>query len=233
MAYRRKTVVPNARLSDGGLRMFEGLRPEEKEIVFQHFMEHWDAARVKDAEEVPELPKLERRLSNCLDALCQSADEGISEYWRITERNNRNAQRGSPPMDNQSLTSGQPINQPINQLSNESKNHPSTYPTLSEIEAYCRENSLGVDAQAFWLIMENQGWRTKDGREVEDWRLLLRSWGRGTAGKTVSAQRYTQRDYTEDDLLAVSGDLLEEARQRREEPVSKYHFLFENTGGVE
>lgn len=34
-------------------------------------------------------------------------------------------------------------------------------------------------------------------------------------GKTVSAQRYGQRDYTEAELLAVSEDLLEEARKQR------------------
>lgn len=35
------------------------------------------------------------------------------------------------------------------------------------------------------------------------------------AGKTVSAQRYGQRDYTEAELLSVSEDLLEEARKHR------------------
>lgn len=34
-------------------------------------------------------------------------------------------------------------------------------------------------------------------------------------GKTVNAQRYDQRDYTEQELIAVSGDLIEEARRAR------------------
>ena len=34
--------------------------------------------------------------------------------------------------------------------------------------------------------------------------------------RTVSAQRYQQRQYTEADLLAVSDDLIEEARKHRE-----------------
>ena len=34
--------------------------------------------------------------------------------------------------------------------------------------------------------------------------------------KTVSAQQYTQREYTEEELLAVSDDLIEEARKQRE-----------------
>ena len=34
-------------------------------------------------------------------------------------------------------------------------------------------------------------------------------------GKTVSAQQYTQREYTEEELLAVSDDLIQEARNQR------------------
>ena len=36
-------------------------------------------------------------------------------------------------------------------------------------------------------------------------------------GKTVSALQYTQRDYTEEELLAVSDDLIEEAKKAREQ----------------
>lgn len=38
---------------------------------------------------------------------------------------------------------------------------------------------------------------------------------RGKAGKTVSAQQYQQRNYTEEELMAVSDDLMEEARRAR------------------
>lgn len=38
---------------------------------------------------------------------------------------------------------------------------------------------------------------------------------KGRGGKTVSAQQYGQRDYTEEELLAVSDDLIEEARKHR------------------
>ncbi|MBR3742168.1 MAG: PT domain-containing protein [Clostridia bacterium] len=219
MAYQRKTVVPNVRLSDGGLRMFEGLKPEEKETVFLHFMEHWDAVRVKNnsPDDIPELPKLERRMANCLEAMCQSADEGITDYWKMVDRNNKNAPRGSQPMVIQSLSTGKPINQPINQSTNEPINQPSSQPTINEIEEYCRENNLSVDARGFLETMARQAWRSKDGRPVEDWKSLLRSWGRGTPGKTVSAQQYTQRQYTEEQLLAVSDDLIEEARLLRDE----------------
>ena len=36
--------------------------------------------------------------------------------------------------------------------------------------------------------------------------------------KTISAQQYTQREYTEEELLAVSDDLIEEARKHRGKP---------------
>lgn len=218
MPYKRKTVVPNARLSDGGLRMFEGLSPKEKETVFGYFMSHWDAAREKNVsfDEIPELPKLDRRLSNCLEALCQSADEGIAEYWRIVARNHKNAPRTEEPLDNDTLTTGKPIIHPTNKQSNQSSIQPSSHPTLEEIKAYCLEKALPADAQSFWETMERQGWQSKDGRRVEDWKALLLSWGRGKAGKTVSAQRYNQRSYTEEDLLAVSPDLIAEARQMRD-----------------
>lgn len=38
---------------------------------------------------------------------------------------------------------------------------------------------------------------------------------RAFSGKTVTAQQYTQRDYSEEELLAVSDDLIEEARKYR------------------
>lgn len=38
----------------------------------------------------------------------------------------------------------------------------------------------------------------------------------GTTGKTVSAQAYGQRNYTEEELLAVGDDLMAEARARRD-----------------
>lgn len=197
--------------------MFEGLSPDEKETVWMRYMEHWDAARVKNADNVPEKPKLERRLANCLEALCQSTDEGIAEYWRIVDRNNRNAPRGMlpsvEPVVNQSLSSGKPINNPINQLTNKESNNLSNHPTIAEVEAYCKEKGLNADVRGFMETMERQGWRDRDGRMVENWKTFLGKWDK--RGKTVSAQRYGQREYTEEELDAVSPDLIEEARAQR------------------
>lgn len=77
-----------------------------------------------------------------------------------------------------------------------------------------------------WLLraIETSG----NGKE-QTWRYtegILKSWKdnggpdaprkqRSSPGKTVSAQNYTQRDYTPEELDAVSGDLLAEARAQR------------------
>ena len=115
----------------------------------------------------------------------------------------------------------------MNQTTIEEKNKPTSKPTITEIEAYCKENSLvSVDAQGFWETMERQGWRSKDGRVVEDWKSLIRAWGREKPGKTVSAQQYTQRNYQPGELDEVGDDLLEEARQQK----TKYSYLFEGDG---
>lgn len=86
---------------------------------------------------------------------------------------------------------------------------------------------LARDYTLEWLLraIETAG----NGKE-QTWRYtegILKSWKdnggpdapkkqRASPGKTVSAQNYTQRDYTPEELDAVSGDLLAEARARRE-----------------
>jgi hypothetical protein len=47
------------------------------------------------------------------------------------------------------------------------------------------------------------------------WESLAEYWAAGTP-ITVSAQQYGQRNYTEDELLGVSDDLIAEARRARE-----------------
>ena len=77
-----------------------------------------------------------------------------------------------------------------------------------------------------WLLraIETSG----KGKE-QTWRYvggILKSWKenggpdapkkqRASPGKTVSAQAYQQREYTESELNAVSDDILAEARKRR------------------
>ena len=49
--------------------------------------------------------------------------------------------------------------------------------------------------------------------EAELYERLCDRW---IKGGPVTAQQYSQREYTEEELLAVSNDLIEEARKARE-----------------
>ena len=89
-------------------------------------------------------------------------------------------------------------------------------PTLEDVTAYCRERGNKVDAQRFIDFYASKGWRVGTS-PMKDWRAALRNWERDDRGtqkvKTVSAQAYTQREYTEDELAgdAVAA-LMAEAR---------------------
>lgn len=94
--------------------------------------------------------------------------------------------------------------------------------TPQEVADYCRAEKVGLteeEAKRFFTIMEAQGWKHRNGKPIRDWRMLVATWAKsgGNAGKQVTAQQYGQRDYTEEELLAVSDDLIAEARRNREE----------------
>lgn len=74
-------------------------------------------------------------------------------------------------------------------------------PTVEEVAEYCRERNNGINAQHFVDYYTQGNWVLKNGRKMADWRAAVRTWeGNGyhnkPAGKTVSAQNYSQRDYS-------------------------------------
>ena len=90
-------------------------------------------------------------------------------------------------------------------------------PTVEEVAAYCRERGNSVDAQRFVDFYTSKGWRI--GKEpMRDWRACVRTWERngrdrvevsGSTGatrpaKTVAAQQYSQRDYSDEDEEAFA-----------------------------
>lgn len=85
-------------------------------------------------------------------------------------------------------------------------------PTLEEVKAYCQERKNHVDADRFVDFYASKGWKVGN-QPMKDWKAAVRTWERGE--KSTSAQQYNQRTYTEDDLMAVSDDLMEEARRAR------------------
>lgn len=94
-----------------------------------------------------------------------------------------------------------------------------TPPTVEEVAAYCRERGNGVDAQRFVDFYAAKGWKIGQ-NTMKDWKAAVRTWEQRSDSpqkptKTVSAQQYDQREYSEDELMAVSGDLIAEARANR------------------
>jgi hypothetical protein len=86
-------------------------------------------------------------------------------------------------------------------------------PTVTEVEAYIREKGYSVDADKFIAYYESNGWRV--GRNpMKDWKAALRTWqanqfDRTPQKKTVVAQQYEQRDYTQDKPEPVPEWMLE------------------------
>lgn len=88
-------------------------------------------------------------------------------------------------------------------------------PTVEEVTAYCKERKNRIDAQQFIDFYASKGWKVGN-TPMKDWKACVRTWehrdGQSSQPmKTVTAQQYSQRDYTEDELEARATDLLQEA----------------------
>ncbi len=86
-----------------------------------------------------------------------------------------------------------------------------TPPTVEQVRAFCRERGSPVDPERFTAFYASKGWRV--GREpMVDWKAALITWekrddDRGPPGaRRVTARDYRQRDYTEEELAALSED---------------------------
>ena len=98
-----------------------------------------------------------------------------------------------------------------------------TPPSLEDVASYCQKRGNGVSPQRFVDFYTAKGWRVGN-QQMRDWRAAVRTWETREnyddlrppdRGKTVGAQRYQQRQYTEDELAEVGVDLLREAQNER------------------
>lgn len=51
-----------------------------------------------------------------------------------------------------------------------------SYPTLEEVEAYCRERNNNVDAKAFYDYYSIGGWKDSKGNTVKNWKQKVITW---------------------------------------------------------
>ena len=95
-----------------------------------------------------------------------------------------------------------------------------TPPTLEQVTEYCQERKNGVNPVKWYNYYLSNGWKVGK-NPMKDWKAAVRTWevgnkgGDGSAGKptkTVVAQQYQQRDYSN-----VTGDLRSELDREMEE----------------
>ena len=75
-------------------------------------------------------------------------------------------------------------------------------PTVDEVTAYCRERGNRVSPQRFMDFYASKGWKVGN-QPMKDWKACVRTWEQRDATpkaqtKTVVAQQYEQRDYSND-----------------------------------
>ena len=85
---------------------------------------------------------------------------------------------------------------------------------MDDVKAYCQERNSTVDAERFVDFYSSKGWKVGS-QPMKDWKAAVRTWEKRDGGKTVSAQAYSQRNYTEAALDAVGDDLMAEIRRGR------------------
>lgn len=87
-------------------------------------------------------------------------------------------------------------------------------PSADDVAAYCRERKNNVDAERFVDFYASKGWRV-GAQPMRDWKACVRTWEKrdkapsaSGPGKTVSAQMYEQRDYSEQEDADAALDRL-------------------------
>lgn len=58
------------------------------------------------------------------------------------------------------------------------------HPTRDEIDAYCAEKGISIDAERFIDYFSAQGWKLSNGNPMKDWRAAVRNWHRRDSAPT-------------------------------------------------
>lgn len=89
-------------------------------------------------------------------------------------------------------------------------------PTLEEVTVYIRENGCNVNPEKFFAHYESNGWRVGQ-NPMRDWKAAIRHWHltekdqpqRRQPQRTVTAQQYEQRDYSQEPAQPLSDEIRE------------------------
>lgn len=151
--------------------------------------------------------EIDGRESIAFDFIREDIDRATAAYRAKCEQNRNNRISALNNERQQSLTVVDvPVQkeQESKEVKKNNKNH-FTPPTVEEVAAYCRERNNGIDAEYFVDYQTARDWVLSNGKRMRDWKATVRTWEKngfnrkgGKPGKTVSAQQYAQRDYSDE-----------------------------------
>lgn len=79
-------------------------------------------------------------------------------------------------------------------------------PTKEDIQDYCAQKGLTVDADRFIDYYSAQGWKLSNGNAMRDWRAAVRNWSRDKKPRATAKNRFNdfdQRSYSGDDYKVI------------------------------
>lgn len=143
----------------------------------------------------------------------QAVTNQVTNDQQTTNKPSNKRSTKEVPNDQQQYNNSNNINKETNKTKEQNSVGAAsrfTPPTKEELFDFCLENQLGVDVDRFYNYYVSNGWRV--GRNpMKDWKAALKSWWSKdkkeqpsrAAGKKVTAQEYTQRDYSSEDEAAL------------------------------
>ena len=169
-------------------------------------------------------PAFKRQIDRANDISETKAANG-SKGGKQTEANRSKVKQTEANVSKRKQTQAKPSEEEEYNKEKEEENHKEKNkkescrflpPPVDEVKAYCRERGNRVDAEQFVDFYSSKGWRVGS-QPMKDWKAAVRTWEKrdSGAGKTVSAQAYDQREYTEEQLDQSSGDLFAQVRAAR------------------
>lgn len=75
-------------------------------------------------------------------------------------------------------------------------------PTISEVITYCKSRGLNVNPKRFYNYYSKLGWKTKEGKPVDDWYTLCEKWSE--TEHTGKAKEAPQGSFDTDDFFAAA-----------------------------
>lgn len=143
--------------------------------------------------------------------------------------NNDNALRQARYRERQKLSENTAVTQPLleryenvtnsneskskRESKSKSKNNTFVKPTIEEIQAFIKENTLSVDAEYFRNYYESNGWMVGKVK-MKDWKATLRNWSRREAQKP-GVIVIPKTEYNTSEQTPASEETLRKFRERQ------------------